>query len=198
MNSKFFLVYLSLFSLLFSSCFEDNDDNGAFASEINDFVWRGMNAAYLYKQEISDLDNNRFNDSDEYASYLNNFITPENLFETLIYERENIDKFSIIVNNYIELEEYLNGISLSNGLNFGLFYLPNSSNEIFGYVRYVNQGSPADLAEIERGDIFRGIDGIPLTIDNYDYLLSEETYTINFADYSNNNINIIKFNSVII
>lgn len=196
MNSKFFLVYLSLFSLLFSSCFEDNDDNGAFASEINDFVWKGMNAAYLYKQEISDLDNNRFNDSDEYASYLNNFITPENLFETLIYERENIDKFSIIVNNYIELEEYLNGISLSNGLNFGLYYLPNSSNEIFGYVRYVNHGSPADLSEIERGDIFRGIDGIPLTIENYDYLLSEETYTINFADYSNNNTDILNDDTV--
>ena len=195
MNSKFFLVYLSLFSL-FSSCFEDKDDNGAFASEINDFVWKGMNAAYLYKQEISDLDNNRFNDSDEYASYLNNFITPENLFETLIYERENIDKFSIIVNNYIELEEYLNGISLSNGLNFGLYYLPNSSNEIFGYVRYVNHGSPADLAEIERGDIFRGIDGIPLTIENYDYLLSEETYTINFADYSNNNTDILNDDTV--
>ncbi|GIR22052.1 MAG: hypothetical protein CM15mP36_12590 [Flavobacteriales bacterium] len=50
-------LYLFLFSLLFTSCFEDNDDNGASASEINDFVWKGMNAAYLYKQEISDLDN---------------------------------------------------------------------------------------------------------------------------------------------
>ena len=50
--------------MLFTSCFEDNDDNGALASEINDFVWKGMNAAYLYKQEIPDLDNERFNDSD--------------------------------------------------------------------------------------------------------------------------------------
>ena len=71
MNSRCFFLYLFLFSLLFTSCFEDNDDNGALASDINDFVWKGMNAAYLYKQEISDLDNDRFNDSDEYASYLN-------------------------------------------------------------------------------------------------------------------------------
>ena len=173
--------------MLFTSCFEDNDDNGALASEINDFVWKGMNAAYLYKQEISDLYNNRFNDSEEYASYLNSYNSPENLFESLIYERDNIDKFSLIVDNYIELEQYLSGVSLSNGLNFGLVYLPNSTNEIFGYVRYVNNGSEADLANINRGDIFRSIDDIPLSIDNYSDLLSQEVYTVNFANYFNNN-----------
>ena len=179
-------LYLFLFSLLFTSCFEDNDDNGASASEINDFVWKGMNAAYLYKQEISDLDNDRFNDSDEYASYLNNYNSPEDLFESLIYERDNIDKFSLIIDNYIELEQYLSGVSLSNGLNYGLVYLPNSNNEIFGYVRYVNNGSAADLANINRGDIFRSIDGVPLSVDNYSDLLSQEIYTVNFANYFNN------------
>ena len=173
--------------MLFTSCFEDNDDNGALTSEINDFVWKGMNAAYLYKQEIPDLDNERFNDSEEYASYLNSYNSPENLFESLIYERDNIDKFSLIVDNYIELEQYLSGVSLSNGLNFGLVYLPNSTNEIFGYVRYVNNGSEADLANINRGDIFRSIDDIPLSIDNYSDLLSQEVYTVNFANYFNNN-----------
>ena len=187
MNSRCFFLYLFLFSLLFTSCFEDNDDNGALASEINDFVWKGMNASYLYKQEISDLDNNRFNDSEEYASYLNSYNSPENLFESLIYERDNIDKFSLIVDNYIEFEQYLSGVSLSNGLNFGLVYLPNSTNEIFGYVRYVNNGSEADLANINRGDIFRSIDDIPLSIDNYSDLLSQEVYTVNFANYFNNN-----------
>ena len=186
MNSRCFFLYLFLFSLLFTSCFEDNDDNGALASEINDFVWKGMNAAYLYKQEISDLDNDRFNDSDEYASYLNNYNSPEDLFESLIYERDNIDKFSLIIDNYIELEQYLSGVSLSNGLNYGLVYLPNSNNEIFGYVRYVNNGSAADLANINRGDIFRSIDGVTLSVDNYSNLLSQEIYTVNFANYFNN------------
>ena len=172
--------------MLFTSCFEDIDDNGALASEINDFVWKGMNAAYLYKQEIPDLDNDRFNDSEDYASYLNDYTSPENLFESLIYERDNIDKFSLIVDNYIELEQYLSGVSLSNGLNYGLVYLPNSNNEIFGYVRYVNNGSAADLANINRGDIFRSIDNIPLSIDNYSDLLSQEIYTVNFANYFNN------------
>ena len=187
MNSRYFFLYLFLFSLLFTSCFEDNDDNGALTSEINDFVWKGMNAAYLYKQEIPDLDNDRFNDSEEYTSYLNNYTSPENLFESLIYDRDNIDKFSLIVDNYIELEQYLSGVSLSNGLNYGLVYLPNSNNEIFGYVRYVNNGSAADLANINRGDIFLSIDDIPLSINNYSDLLSQEIYTVNFANYFNNN-----------
>ena len=73
--------YFKLFPLIFiivifQSCFEDNDDNGAFASEINDFVWKGMNAAYLYKEEIFDLSNDRFDSSDEFANYLNNFESP--------------------------------------------------------------------------------------------------------------------------
>ena len=184
--------------MLFTSCFEDNDDNGALASEINDFVWKGMNASYLYKQEISDLDNNRFNDSEEYASYLNSYNSPENLFESLIYERDNIDKFSLIVDNYIELEQYLSGVSLSNGLNFGLVYLPNSTNEIFGYVRYVNNGSEADLANINRGDIFRSIDDIPLSIDNYSDLLSQEVYTVNFANYFNNNTEDVSDDTIVL
>ena len=79
---KFFLLFFV--SLLFSSCFEDFDDNGAYASEINDFVWKGMNLMYLYKEEISDLSNERFNNTGDYTSYLNSFTRPEDLFESLI------------------------------------------------------------------------------------------------------------------
>ena len=78
-----------------TSCFEDADDNGAYASEINDFVWKGLNAFYLYKEEIPNLADDRFNSSDEYANYLNNFEQPEVLFESLVYNRDEIDKFSV-------------------------------------------------------------------------------------------------------
>ena len=198
-STKF--LFLLFIPFIFLSCFEDDDDNGAYASEINDFIWKGMNAAYLYKAEIIDLSNDRFNDSEEYASYLNGYEYPEQLFESLIYERESIDKFSVIVDNYIELEQYLSGSSISNGLNYGLSYIPNSNNEIFGFVRYVNEGSSADIANIQRGDIFRGVNGINLTIDNYSDLLSQEIYTLNFASYLNNNTDdinddIVEFNNI--
>ena len=76
---------------------------------------------------------------------------------------------------------------MSNGLNYGLVYLPNSNNEIFGYVRYVNNGSAADLANINRGDIFRLLMVYLESVDNYSDLLSQELYTVNFANYFNNN-----------
>ena len=173
--------------VIFQSCFEDNDDNGAFASEINDFVWKGMNAAYLYKQEIFDLSNDRFDSSDEFANYLNNYESPEILFESLIYDRENIDKFSVIVDNYIELEQFFSGSSVSNGMEYGLSYIPNSSEQIFGFVRYVHPGSNADINNIKRGDIFRGINNTLLNINNYSNLLSQDIYTVNFANYNNFN-----------
>ena len=43
------LCLLVFVSLSLSNCFEDRDDNLISASEINDFVWKGMNAFYLYK-----------------------------------------------------------------------------------------------------------------------------------------------------
>ena len=182
---KIFLLFFA--SLLFSSCFEDFDDNGAYASEINDFIWKGMNLMYLYKQEISDLSNDRFDNSDDYASYLNSFTRPEDLFESLIYERQNIDKYSYIVDNYAELQQSQQGISISNGMEFGLAYVPNSSFNIYGFVRYVHPQSPADENGIKRGDIFIGINNTILNIDNYLDLLNLDSYSVNFANYLDNN-----------
>ena len=182
---KLFLLFFA--SLLVYSCFEDFDDRGAYASEINDFVWKGMNLMYLYKQEISDLSNNRFNNSVEYASYLNSFTQPEDLFESLIYERQNIDKYSYIVDNYAQLQQSQQGISISNGMEFGLAYVPNSSYDVYGFVRYVHPQSPADVNGIKRGDIFIGINNSTLNTDNYLELLSQESYSVNFADYLDNN-----------
>ena len=184
-NSK--IIVLIVLLLTFQSCFEDNDDNGAYASEINDFVWKGMNAFYLYKQEILDLANDRFDSSSDYANYLNNYETPEILFESLIYNRENIDKFSVLTDNYIELEQILSGTSVSNGMEFGLSYKPNSSNEIFGVVRYIHPNSNAEANNIKRGDIFTSIDNTDLNISNYNSLLSQENYQVNFATYNDMN-----------
>ena len=196
MNFSQKILLIAAISLVNFSCFEDDDDLGAYTSEINDFVWKGMNAVYLYKQEIFDLSNNRFDSSDEYANYLNNFESPEILFESLIYERESIDKFSVIVDNYIELEQFFNGSSVSNGMEYGLSYIPNSSNEIFGFVRYVHPGSNADINNIKRGDIFRGINNTLLNINNYSGLLSQDVYIVNFANYNSFNTENINDDSI--
>jgi hypothetical protein len=124
-NFKAIILVLCIgFSTL--SCFEDNDDNLVSASEISDFVWKGMNVFYLYKSQITDLEDDRFNSNEEYANYLNSFTSPEDLFESLIYERQTVDRFSWIVDDYIALELQFQGTSAVNGMEFSLFLAPNS------------------------------------------------------------------------
>ena len=168
-----------------TSCFEDLDDNASSTKDINDFVWKAMNATYAYKDNIADLANDRFDNSEDYNSYLNDFTTPEALFESLLYLPDDVDEFSVIVPNYFDLEQILQGTSLQNGMAFGLIRLSNSTQDVFGYVRYVMPNSDADTKGVARGMIFNKIDGTNLTADNFRSLLSPNTYTLGLANYDN-------------
>lgn len=180
------LGLLSSFVLL--GCFEDNDDNLIAASEIHDFIWKGMNVVYLYKSNVPDLANDRFGNIEEYNNYLNSFATPNDIFESLIYDRQNVDRFSALIPNYIQFLQQQQGISLSNGADFLFFLEPESQTNVFGVVRLVFDGSPADQAGLQRGQIFNAIDGVNLTNDlqALNDLLNQDTYTLNFADYNDN------------
>ncbi len=178
------LIFFS--TLLLISCFEDNDDNTVSGNEISDFVWKGMNIFYLYKDNIPDLANDRFSNNEQYVNYLNNYDTPEDLFESLIYQRETVDKYSWIVDDYIALEQMFSGITTSNGMEFQLFLEPNSNTMVMGVVRLVLPNSDADNKGVKRGDIFNTINNTPLTTTNYNSLLSNNTYTINKATYDDN------------
>ncbi len=183
-NLKFTILIIT--ALVLTSCFSDRDDNIISASEINDFIWKGMNVAYLYKDDISDLANDRFSSDEEYANYLNGFDDPELLFESLIYNRETVDRFSWIVDDYLALEQQFQGVTLSNGMEFSLRQVTPNSNDVFGYVRYVLPGTSAESAGLQRGAIFSGINGTSLTVDNFRSLLTPDAYTINLATYDDN------------
>lgn len=161
------------------SCFEDRDDNVILASEINDFVWKGMNAIYLYKDQIPNLANDRFSSNEEYGNYLNSYSAPEELFESLIYDRHATDRFSFIVDDYIAWEQLLGGSGVTNGLRY---YFNGSVLAI----RQVVPGTPADLAGLIRGQYIVQIDGTNITEGNVNELLSPDTYTLHFADYNDN------------
>ncbi|MEF3078841.1 S41 family peptidase [Winogradskyella poriferorum] len=184
-NLKLLALLLAI-TTTFTSCFEDLDDNVITSSDIKDFVWKGMNAVYLYKSEIPDLADDRFNTNEDYSSYLADFESPEALFESLLHQPETIDRFSIITDNYINLQNQLQGISLSNGLEFNLYFVPGSTTDVFGAITLVLNDSPADDLGLQRDMIFTAVDGINLTESNFGQLLSQETYTLNFADYNNN------------
>ena len=92
------------------------------------------------------------------------------------------DRFSWIVDDYVELENSFQGISTSFGYEFRLLRESEGSSNVFGYVKYVVRNGPADLAGIKRGDLFNKVDGIQLTIDNYSALLfNSSSYELTIA-----------------
>ncbi|WP_406683139.1 S41 family peptidase [Seonamhaeicola sp. MEBiC1930] len=186
---KFKALLLILLTLSIVSCFEDSDDNIIQASEINDFVWKGMNAFYLYKDNIPNLANDRFTTNEEYADYLNGFSTPEELFESLIHEP--LDEFSWITDNYFANEDLLNGKTLTNGMQFTTIRRSDTDPVRYGIILYVLPGSSADLQGLKRGDVFYAVNGTELyynsASDNNYSLFSSDTYSIDLGTYNTNN-----------
>ena len=181
MKKKILLLLIAI-ATLFVSCFEDLDDTIQPASDldIGNFIYRGLNYFYLYKADTPELANDNFANQGELNTFLNSFETPESLFSFL---KSPQDRFSLLVANYNELEDALNGVSLNNGMEFGLVYYPNNSSNIFGYVRYVLPGTDAESKNLERGMIFNSIDGQQLTDTNFSGLLSLNSYEIGLATF---------------
>ncbi len=177
---KKLLLLLIIVSSLFISCFEDNDDNIQIASEldIKNFIYRGLNFFYLYKADTPELANDAFASSGDLDDFLNSFASPENLFD---YLQSPQDRFSILVDDYIELENALSGITLNHGMEFGLVFYPDGSNNVFGYARYILPETDAEAKGLERGIIFTTIDGQQINADNFRSLLEPDTYTIGLA-----------------
>ncbi len=168
------------------SCQEDMDDviRPASTLDINDFVYNAMFNFYFYKGDVPDLANDRFTSNTEYTDYLSQFSEPELLFENLLFDE---DRFSIIVEDYRVLENNSQGLTLSNGMRFGLVRIQDT-NQVFGYVRYVVPNSPAESAGVERGMVFAQVDGINLTDTNFIDLLSPQQYSIGLVELQNSQL----------
>lgn len=168
------------------SCQEDMDDviRPSSTLEINDFVYEAMFGFYFYKAQVPDLANDRFASNTDYTDFLSQFSEPELLFENLLFDE---DRFSIIVEDYRVLENNSQGLSLSNGMRFGLVRIQDT-NQVFGYVRYVVPNSPAESAGVERGMVFAQVDGINLTDTNFIDLLSPQQYSIGLVELQNSQL----------
>ncbi|HMI06166.1 MAG TPA: S41 family peptidase [Flavobacterium sp.] len=193
-NACKFALALVLSGLLFQSC-EKNDDNEVPQSiEVNNFIWKGLNQYYLWQADVPDLSDYRFGDQNDLNNFLYGYSNPNDLFQHLLNkpasmfpEGEAVDRFSVIFSDYNELEGILSGTTKNNGADFALYYKDDSHTDIIGVVRYILPNSDASAKDIQRGDIFTGINGSTLNASNYRDLLSLDTYTLNFADYNNAN-----------
>ena len=180
---QFLLFLFSLTSIFFISC-EDNDDTTTSANQINAFVYRGLNATYLYKDESPDLANNRFPTALARNSFINQGGSPEAFFEKLTV---NKDRFSFIIDDFERLERFFQGVSLSTGMKFNLKQMNNGIDRYI-VVTDVVKNSPAANAEIKRGMIFNRINGNPMTVNNTATLFRSNTFTIKEAKFENNSL----------
>ena len=193
---KLQLLFFALLIVGITGCEKEvprNDDNGDDPVEtpnrISTFIYSGLKDVYLWYDKVTKLGDSYFANNDEYFNYLNAFGSfYEELFYDLLYQYGTIDKWSWIVDDWEELENSFSGISKSMGYDFRLVQIAGS-DDIFGYIRYVLPGSPADNAGLKRGDLFLEVNEQQLTINNYmNLLFNTDTYTLTKATISNNTI----------
>jgi len=185
------VLFLFLFAFSLQSC-EDQDDVAAPADlQINNFIWRGLNEVYLWQQDVPNLADGR-NLQPDFDQFLRGYSKPEDLFEDLLNKPvskypngDAIDRFSWIVEDYTVLEQELSGVTKNNGVDFRLSRVASGSNDVVGYVRYIIPNSDASTKAIKRGDLFTSVNGVKLTVSNYqDLLFNKDSYTLNLADYN--------------
>jgi len=120
---KLLLVTL-LMSGLLNSCSKDQDDLDKAVTgnqrnlTVENFIWRGLNEIYLYKSDVPQLADNFFSTQIQKNDFLDNYATPEDLFYEGLTATQ--DKFSFIVDDYVELENTFSGIGKTTGMNYNL------------------------------------------------------------------------------
>ncbi|MEK9782198.1 MAG: carboxyl-terminal-processing protease, partial [Flavobacteriales bacterium] len=152
--------------------------------EVSDFVWKGLNQYYYWQDQVANLADSKAANPTAYAQFIQENSDPEAFFESLNHPD---DRFSWIVDNYVDLENTLAGIEASNGMEFLLTRQCSSCAAIVGVVIYIEPNSDAEAKGVERGDIFSHVDGTLLTDSNYrDLLFSDDlNYTIELATVQN-------------
>ncbi|MDV7138538.1 S41 family peptidase [Maribacter sp. TH_r10] len=196
---KYVLLFLSI-GVLLTACKKSDDDltppdgidpDPIADVEVQDFMWKAMNFWYFWQADVPNLADDKFPNTDEgiaaYTEFLASESEPGTFFDDQLLYSE--DRFSFYSDDYTELTQSFAGISKSNGLEFGLVKF-SDSDDVFGYVWYIIPDSDASTKDISRGELFTGVDGQTLNVDNYIELLfgDNDTYTLNMADIANNQI----------
>lgn len=181
MTKKIVFSALTILTLLFVGC--SNDILITPNNEINDFVWKGMNSWYNWQEDVPDLADTKDDNNSAYTSFLNSYDEPKDLFQGLLYNYPNTDRFSWFVEDYEVQQQQFQGISKSFGFRLQAVII-NDDDDIIFYVRYVAPYSPASDAGIMRGDIFNAINGVVLNDSNYNTAVSglnNDTVTLSFV-----------------
>ncbi|WP_034886187.1 S41 family peptidase [Gillisia sp. JM1] len=175
-----------LFGTVFTSCSSDQDDEKPAVAigptpetvdlTVENFVYRGMNEIYLYKADVPVLADDFFANEVEKNDFLDNFASPEDLFYDGLTASQ--DRFSFIVDDYVELENTFSGISKTTGLSYGLVRYCQGCSEVFAFVRYILPNTPAADSGLKRGDIITRVNGQQINDTNFGSLFAPDSFTV--------------------
>ena len=168
---KFNGLLLLFIVLIIYSCKKEEIDNPVPEEEIdspvpeevsqyqnvNEWIQDNMNLLYLWNTQIPE--------KTDLTLY------PSDFFKSLLYTEE--DRFSFIAEDFAELTNLLNGVQMEAGYDYSLGYADKEGKNVFGIINYIKPHSSASLTDLKRGDIFLTINGIQLTVDNYQELTDE-------------------------
>ena len=154
-------------------------------SEVNDFVWRGLNHWYFWQNTLPALADSKLNDLNAYHTYLNNYSTPEQLFNALV--DRGVDDFSWYIPDVDEQLKQFAGTNKSYGIRLGGSLFQDGTG-VYIHIAYTVPNSPAAQQGLERGDVIYKVDGEVMNLDNYQIinnLFSKDNITLGVGRYSN-------------
>lgn len=200
---KYVALFLGL-GLLFSGCSNDDDmvpitgippgpGLVTLQSEVNEFIWRGMNHWYFWQADQTDLADDRFADTDKFYEYLNGFSSSEDLFNALVFQPDVVDDFSWYIPDVEEQLNSFRGISESYGIGFprSLISVSPDTDDVIIYIAYVVPNSPAADAGLKRGDIIYQVDGVEMNSSNSSIInnvFTNKTISFGLANIEDGNV----------
>lgn len=158
----------------------DNTPSEINRSPINEFIFKGLNNYYLFREFQCELVTPNFSTQKGFENYAGQGGIPETFFEKLTIEQ---DRFSWIVDDFEELERSFSGETLETGMGFLAFLEREGSDDVYLVATRVSKGSPADREGIKRGDLFNRIDGQNLTRTNFTEIYNKNSFTLGKAQF---------------
>ncbi|WP_299104479.1 S41 family peptidase [uncultured Tenacibaculum sp.] len=171
------VLLLGLITVFLVSC--SKDDNVAtpdpqvvaLKNPVNNFTWQAMNSWYNWQEQVPNLADTKDDKTSDYNTYLNTFDTPQKLFESLLYQKGTVDRFSWFIEDYVEQEKAFQGTSTSFGFRPKPLRINNTN--IVLLVLHVSKDSPAAEKGLKRGDVIIGINNQVFTTSNYQTVIQD-------------------------
>lgn len=153
--------------LLLNACHSDDDSSSSVDyNYVNSWIYANMSYYYYWTDYLPDEPST---DQD-----------PDDFYEALLYSG---DRFSFMYDNYQELINLLNGVTLESGFEYKLYWESSAKTTVIMQIMYIKPDSPAEDLGLKRGDVIYQINGSTITGDNYSDLISDDMNAAYEATY---------------